>query len=132
MRGRLRKPGQDSNAALIATLAVAGLLAVPVLAAPGPELSCDDSKPALPGPTTFELRASPMNSGADNLRNHLLKPDARAAVRGAFAAEETAAEVVEDAELETDAEEASSDNGLHSASERRTQPYKRQMYRRDI
>ncbi len=132
MRHRLRKPGQYPNAALMASLGVVAFLTVPVLAAPGPELRCEDSKPAIAVPTTFELEAAPASSGDDDLTNHLLKPDASSAARGAFA-DEAASDVVDDAEPETqDDEDAPSDSALHSASELKAQPYKRQMYRRDI
>ena len=131
MLGRLSRVGPYSTVAVSAALAVAALVAVPVLAAPGPELRCEDSESALADPTTFELEASPASSGDEDLDNHLLKSDARSAARGAFAGEKSV-DVGDDSELEAENEDSPSDGGLHSASESKVLPYKRQMYRRDI
>lgn len=131
MLRRLKKPGQYSNAAVTAALVMVGLATVPALAAPGPALRCEESKPVVSSPTTSELVASPVSSGDENLRNHLLQPDAKSAARGAFA-DESSTDVVDDTELEAENEDTPSDNGLHSASDPEDLPFKRQMYRRDI
>jgi hypothetical protein len=127
---RLKTPGAYSNAAIPVALVMVGLVTIPALAAPGPALQCDDSKPVASRPTTSELAASPVSSGDDNLQNHLLQPDAKSAARGAFADESS--DVVDETELEAENEDATSDNGLQSGSDPKVPPFKRQMYRRDI
>ncbi|MEJ2256075.1 MAG: hypothetical protein P8X98_03585 [Woeseiaceae bacterium] len=131
MSSRLKTPKAYSIAAVPAALVMVGLATVPVLAAPGPALQCDDSKPVVSRPTTSELAASPVSSGDDNLQHHLLQPDAKSAARGAFA-DESSNDVIDETELETETEDASSDNGLQSGADRKVLPLKRQMYRRDI
>lgn len=130
MKSRLSRPGKCATAPL-AALVLVGLASVPVLAAPGPALRCESSKPEVSPPTTAELAASPAAADDETLKNHLLNTDARSAARGAFA-DEAPADVGDEAVLEADEEDAPADPGLHSASEGEALPYKRQMYRRDI
>jgi hypothetical protein len=130
MKNRLSRPGQCPIAPL-AALVMVGLASVPVLAAPGPALRCESSKPVVSPPTTSELAASPAAADDETLKNHLLNTDARSAARGAFA-DEASTEVSDEAALEADEEDSPADPGLRSASEGEALPFKRQMYRRDI
>ena len=77
------------------------------------------------------LLARPVNNSDELLENHLLKPGAQSAARGAFG-DETAGESADQSETAESEEAAAAEPGLHSASERKVSPYKRQMYRRDI
>ena len=130
MAAKLRQPRQNATAAAAATLALAGLLAAPVLAAPERDLLCDGS----PDPALFpiELTATPVNNSDELLEGHVLRPRTKAAVRGAFSNEAHG----EDSEIDglvVDADEADvSDPGVQSTSKSKRPVYQRQMYRRDI
>lgn len=128
----LRQPGQHVIAASAAALALAGLLAAPVLAAPERGLLCDDSTDSALTVSTSELTATPVNSSDKLVENHLLRPNTKAAVRGAFPEDTPDADSdapVPDADT-TDT--VAPESGIRSTPETGQSVYKRQMYRRDI
>ncbi len=128
MAVRHKEPRYDISTAATAGLLLAGLLAGPVIAAPERDLLHED-EPGL-DVAADALTVTPVNNSDELLDNHLLKPRAQSAARGAFASEAAAEKGVDqDAEA---SEAAAPEPGLHSASDRKPSPYKRQMYRRDI
>ena len=128
----LTQPRHRINVASTAALLLAGMLAAPVLAAPERGLLCADDGSETPAYTATELSVTPVSSSEEMLQDHLLRPRAKAAVRGAFSEEAPEEEAAVDGEEPAAEEPAVADPGLHSASEQKRPIYKRQMYRRDI
>jgi hypothetical protein len=132
MAVRLKTLGLNIIAAAAAMLVVAGLITGPALAAPERALFCaDDDTPTLDN-AADALLATPVNTSDELLENHVLRPGAQSAARGAFGDEPSPAEPVEQSKAMKAEGAAATEPGLHSASERKGSPYKRQMYRRDI
>jgi hypothetical protein len=128
---QLTQPRQQIAAAT-AVILLAGILAAPVLAAPERDLMCSEDAGFSPALSATELSAIPVSSSEEMLENHLLKPRAEAAVRGAFAEQAEEDEAGSEAEeIDTD-ESVVSEQGIPRASEGKRPIYKRQMYRRDI
>lgn len=128
----LRQPGQHAFAASATALVLAALLAAPVLAAPERGLLCDDNTVQALDISPDELTATPVSNSDELLENHLLKPQTKAAVRGAFPNETSGDEgKIDTAETEVN-ETGVPEPGIHSASEQKRAVYKRPMYRRDI
>ena len=132
MAAELRQPRQHVFATGSAMLALAALLAGPVLAAPERDLLCDDSADSVLAASSLELTVSPVNSSDELLQSNFLRPRTNAAVRGAFSTEAPG----NDSEIgvvESESNEAETpDPAAQSAAERKRTVYKRQMYRRDI
>lgn len=132
MAVKLRQPRQHVFAAGSALVALAALLATPVLAAPERDLLCADSADSALALSSLELAATPVNSSDELLENHLLRPRTNAAVRGAFSNQDLGDDGEVDV-VEVEANEAAApDPAVQSASERKRPVYRRQMYRRDI
>lgn len=131
MAVRSAKQGHGSTAAVAAVLAFAGLLAAPVLAAPERDYLCDESAAPDLDVSARELIATPVNNSEELLKDHLLKPRAEAAVRTAFADEETDAQVEEEPTEEA-VDLVTTEPVLPGASDPKALRLKRQMYRRDI
>jgi hypothetical protein len=131
MAVRLKTLGLNIIAAAAAILVATGLITVPALAAPERALLCnEDGSPTL-DIAANALLATPVSNSDELLEDHLLKPGAQSAARGAFG-DETAAEPADSSETVESEEATAAEPGLHSASDRKISPYKRQMYRRDI
>lgn len=132
MAAKLRQPGQQAIVASAAAIALAGLLAAPVFAAPERGLLCDASADPSITVTPGALTATPVNNSDDLLEDHLLRPRTKAAVRGAFPEDAP----VDEGKIDTaegDASEAAlPEPGAHSTTQQKRPVYKRQMYRRDI
>ena len=131
MAVRLKEPRQTINVAATAALLLVGLVTAPVLAAPDRALICYDAQQANLDIGAAELTATPVSNSDELLESHLLKPRAKSAARGAFA-EQAETNDAEDPNTEVAEEGAASEPGIHSASDRKLMPLKRQMYRRDI
>jgi hypothetical protein len=133
MAAELRQPRQHVIAASATILALAGLLAAPVLlAAPERDLLCNASTDPMLAVSPIELTATPVNNNDELLESHLLRPRAKAAVRGAFSNEVPGDDgEIEAQEVDAD-ESATPDPSAHSALETKRPVYKRRMYRRDI
>jgi hypothetical protein len=132
MAAALRQPRQQVFVIGMAVLALAALLATPVLAAPERGLLCDDSADSAPAVSPRALTATPVNNSDELLERHLLRPRTEAALRGAFASKAPG----DDSEIDMAEAEASDaappDPAARSNSERERPAFKRQMYRRDI
>jgi hypothetical protein len=135
MAVKLRQPGQHVLAAGTAILALAALLAGPVLAAPERDLFCDESADSTLAASSLELAVTPVNSSDELLQNHVLRPRTNAAVRGAFSndahGDDSEIGVVESESNEAAAPDPAA-QAAQSAAERKRTVYRRQMYRRDI
>jgi hypothetical protein len=128
----LTQPRQRINVATTAALLLAGMLAAPVLAAPERGLLCQADDDLTTAFTAPELTVTPVNSTEERLRDHLLRPDAKAAARSAFAEEAPGGERVIDGEKPEADDTVAADPDIQSTSEQKRPIYKRQMYRRDI
>lgn len=131
MAVRLKTLGLNIIAAAAATLVAAGLIAGPALAAPERALMCSDGDAPTIDDAADALLATPVNTSDELLENHVLKPGAQSAARGAFGDKPSTEPAERGDDVKAD-EAAASEPGMHSASERKVSPYKRQMYRRDI
>ncbi len=132
MASTLTQPRHRINVASTVALVLAGMLAAPVLAAPERGLLCaeDANSTAL---TATGLSITPVNSSEEMLEDHLLRPRAEAAARGAFAEEAPEDKGMIDVEEPDLVDEAAiADPAVQSASKPKRPIYKRQMYRRDI
>lgn len=133
MADTLTQPRHRINVASTAALLLAGMLAAPVLAAPERGLLCAEDSGSTSAFTSTELSVTPVNSSGEMLEDHLLKPRAKAAARGAFAEEAPEEEgLIEVEEPDLIDEAATADPAVRSASKPKRPIYKRQMYRRDI
>jgi hypothetical protein len=132
MAETLTQPRHRINVASTVALLLAGMLTAPVLAAPERGLVCAENGNSTTAFTATELSVTLVSSSEEMLEDHLLRPRAKAAARGAFA-EETAEDKglidVEEPDLD---EPAIADPAVQSASKPKRPIYKRQMYRRDI
>ena len=128
----LTQPRQRTHVATTVSLLLAGMLAAPVLAAPGRVILCEDDGSQPSDLTATELSATPVNSDEEMLQGHLLGPRTESAARGAFADEVPDDDDVIDGEEPEADEPVVADPGIPSASKQKRPVYKRQMYRRDI
>ena len=133
MADTLTQPRHRINVASTVALLLAGTLAAPVLAAPERGLLCAEDANTTTAFASTELSVTPVNSSDEMLEDHLLRPRAESAARGAFAEEAPEDEGLIDME-EPDLvdETAIADPAAQSASKPKRPIYKRQMYRRDI
>ena len=89
MAETLTQPRHRINVASTVALLLAGMLTAPVLAAPERGLVCAENGNSTTAFTATELSVTLVSSSEEMLEDHLLRPRAKAAARGAFA-EETA------------------------------------------
>lgn len=133
MADTLTQPRQRINVASTVALLLAGMLAAPVLAAPERGLLCAEDASSTTALTATELSVTPVNSSEEMLEDHLLRPRAKAAARGAFAEEAPEDKGMIDVEEPDLVDQgAIADPAVQSASKPKRPIYKRQMYRRDI
>ena len=136
---RPETPKQGSNAAALTLLLLTGIFAVPVLAAPGYDILCDDHHEATLDVSADELTARPVSHELEAQKNQdaetvsadqLLKPRFDATVREIFA-EEDDEETLQESDAETD-DPAALRIRVPGVTDEELVRFKRQMYRRDI
>jgi hypothetical protein len=133
MADMLTQPRDRINVASTVALLLAGTLAAPVLAAPERGLLCAEDASSTTVFASTELSVTPVNSSDEMLEDHLLRPRAKSAARGAFAEEAPENQGLIDVEEPDLVDEATiADPAAQSASKPKRPIYKRQMYRRDI
>ena len=122
-----RKP-QQGNTLAAASLLLAGLVAVPAMAAPERDVLCDESHKATLEVSETALTPTTVNASTELLEDHLLKPRVEATAREVFDERDEGT----DDEENIEAVEADVEATVPSLSDGKPKPFRRQMYRRDI
>jgi hypothetical protein len=129
MAARLKQSGQRTTATATAALVVAAWFTAPVFAAAAPDLLCNDPMSATLEVAEDDLTATPVSNNEEAMKDHLLKPRVKAAVREVFS--EGDEDDIEELDIEA-IEEDPAKARIERMSDGEPVPVKRQMYRRDI